>query len=407
MTQNESQSGYSQYASAWTINQDRIFLNHGSFGACPRQVLQRQSEYREQLEREPVQFFTRRMQPVIDESRKSLANLIGADPIDVAFVPNATSGVNAVLRSIEFEPGDELLITDHAYNACHNALVYVADRCGAEVTVARVSFPIESPSQVVDTVIERVTDRTRIAVIDHITSPTALIFPVKQIVDELAHRGVDTLVDGAHAPGMVPLNLHDIGAAYYTGNCHKWLCAPKSAGFLHVRADKQDALQPSVISHGYNVERRGYSRFQDYFDWIGTIDPTPWMCVRDSIEFVQSLMPGGMKQLMRHNNELAIAAQKHLCGAMEIVAPCPPDMIGSMVTIPISCEESDENDLLDFTTVPTPTHRVKAQLYSEHHIEVPIFFWPAFPQCVLRVSAQAYNTIGHFERLAKVLTRTR
>ena len=275
------------------------------------------------------------------------------------------------------------------------------------MVVASVPFPISDPSEVIEAVLAAVTNRTRIAFVDHVTSPTGLVFPAKEIVSALQEKGVDTFIDGAHAPGMVPLNLHDIGAAYYTGNCHKWLCAPKSAGFLHVRADKQDALQPSVISHGYNVERRGYSRFQDYFDWIGTIDPTPWMCVRDSIEFVQSLMPGGMKQLMRHNNELAIAAQKHLCGAMEIVAPCPPDMIGSMVTIPISCEESDENDLLDFTTVPTPTHRVKAQLYSEHHIEVPIFFWPAFPQCVLRVSAQAYNTIGHFERLAKVLTRTR
>jgi isopenicillin-N epimerase len=220
---------YSTYARAWTLDPRIAMLNHGAFGACPRAVLELQQRLRAEMEQEPVGFFLRRMQPLLDESRRTLAALVGADPADLVFVRNATTGVNSVLRSLRFQPGDELLVTDHSYNACRNAVRFVAQRAGAQVVVAALPLPVESPRQIVDTVIARVTGRTRLAVIDHVTSPTAVVFPIEELVRQLRERNVDTLVDGAHAPGMIPLDLGRIGAAYYAGNCHKWLCAPKGS----------------------------------------------------------------------------------------------------------------------------------------------------------------------------------
>jgi len=243
------------WAEAWDLDPGVRFLNHGSFGACPRAVLEAQSRLQAELEREPVQFMARRLPSYLDDARESLASFVGAAASDLVFVPNATTGVNAVLRSLTFEPGDELLVTNHGYNACSNAARFVCERAGAEAKVAEIPFPLQSEQQVLDAILAVVTPKTRLALIDHITSPTGLVLPIARIVRELRERGVETLVDGAHGPGMLELNLDEIGAAYYTGNCHKWLCTPKGSGLLHVRRDLQDSVRPTVISHGANSPR--------------------------------------------------------------------------------------------------------------------------------------------------------
>src|SRR5437899_8079142 len=215
----------SDLARFWTLDPAVAFLNHGSFGACPRTVLEAQQRLRERLERQPVRFFLRDFEPLLDDARSALAVFLGADPEGLVFVPNATTAVNAVLRSLALAPGDQLLVTHHAYNACRNALDFVAAAARAEVVVVPVPFPLASADAVVEAVLARATPRTRLALLDHVTSPTGLVLPIERVVRELAGRGVDTLVDGAHAPGMLPPDLGPPGAAYHAGHCHKWLGA--------------------------------------------------------------------------------------------------------------------------------------------------------------------------------------
>jgi selenocysteine lyase/cysteine desulfurase len=401
----------------------------------------------------------RKVQPLIDESREMLCRTIGADSRDLVFVQNATAGVNAVLRSLEFQPGDEILTTSHEYNACRNVADYVSKRCGAKVIEITLPIPVESPEQVVEAVLSGVTSRTKLAMLDHITSPTAIVFPIEEIVRRLAEKNIEVLVDGAHGPGMVPLDLERFGVAYYTGNCHKWLCTPKTAGFLYVRRDRQEGIMPTVIGHGYNKPRPGYTRFQDLFDWPGTFDPTPWICVGKSIECLSGLLPGGLPALMERNHALAVWArrmfqerlgrtgfqpvnkssspdssairepkaqeasesvQKSSCGCAapidklsglpaaeklsaipSVAMPiCPESMLGSMSAVIVPF---DIGERFDTTTTPTATHQLCIDLRYRHNIEAVIYHYPAPPQALLRVSAQAYNTPEQYERLADVL----
>lgn len=379
--------------SLWTLDPEIAFLNHGSFGACPRPVLEAQARLREQMEREPVRFFLRELEAPLDQARAALADFVGADADDLAFVPNATAGVNTVLRSLELEPGDELLTTDHEYNACRNALEATAARAGARVVVAAVPFPLESPDQVVEAVLAAAGPRTRLALVDHVTSQTGLVLPVARIVEALQERGIDTLVDGAHAPGMVPLDLRALGAAYYTGNCHKWICAPKGAALLHVRRDRQQRVRPLSISHGANATREDRSRFRLEFDWTGTFDPTPFLCVPEALRFMEGLLPGGWPALQEHNRRTALAARALLCEARGCAAPCPDEMIGSLASVPLPPGDGAPlRSALDLDPL-------QDALLERHGVEVPVIPWPAPPRRLLRISAQIYNERTEYERL--------
>lgn len=380
----------------WTLDPNITFLNHGSFGATPRAVLEKQNELRAQMEREPVRFFVRELEPLLDEARAVLAAFIGADAAGLAFVTNATAGFNAVLRSLDLDKFDELLVTTHEYNALRNAVDYVAGVAGAKVVVADVPFPITSPDVVVERVLAKVTDRTRLLLIDHVVSQTALIFPVERLVKELAARGIDTLIDGAHAPGMLPLDLRAIGAAYYTGNLHKWVCAPKGAAFLYVRENRRASVRPIAISHGANSLRTDRKRFLIEFDWTGTFDPTAWLCVPVALRVVGSLVEGGWPEVMRRNRELALRARELLCDALAIGKPAPDTMLGAMAAVPLP-------DGTQTLAPPLYGDPLQDRLLFEHGIEVPIVPWPQPPKRVLRVSAQLYNTIGDYEKLVAAL----
>ncbi len=372
----------------WSLNPQIHYLNHGSYGACPLPVLEQQQHLRGLLERQPVDFFARQYETLLDQARAELAAFVGADPAALVFVPNATTGVNTVLRSLDFAPGDELLTTDHAYNACRNALQFICDRTGARLVVAPVPFANTSPAQVLSAVLAHTSPRTKLALLDHVTSQTGLIFPIQDLVEQLAAQGIETLVDGAHAPGMVSLNLQTLGAAYYTGNCHKWLCAPKGAAFLYVQPQKQDQIRPLTISHGANSPQCDRSRFQLEFDWTGTDDPTAYLCVPAAIAFLKGLLPGGWPELMQHHRNLVLAARQRLCTTLNLTPPCPETMIGSLATLPLPDGKALELQL---------------QLLHQFQIEVPIFSWPAPPKRLLRISAFLYNQPSDYEWLASAL----
>ncbi len=377
----------------WLLDRNVTFLNHGSFGACPRNVLEVQAKLRSQLENEPLRFFGREWEPLLDDSRNELARFVGADVEDLVFVSNATTAVNAVLRSLKFSEADELLVTNHEYNACRNALDFVASRSGARVVVANIPFPIESPQQIIEAVLAKVSPKTRLALLDHVTSQTGLIFPIQQLVRELQQRGVDTLIDGAHALGMLPLNLRSIGATYYTGNCHKWLCAPKGAAFLYVQRDKQPEIRPLTISHGANSSLTHKSRFQLEFDWMGTDDPTAFMCVSEAIQFIGGLLPGGWEELMQRNHKLVLQGRQVICNALDVLPLCPDEMIGSMavISMPAALENRSYMALHD-------------ELFDNFGIEVQVIGWEK-PKLLVRISAQIYNTLEQYEYLGEALNK--
>jgi isopenicillin-N epimerase len=374
-------------ASHWCLDPAVTYLNHGSFGACPAEVLAVQAALRLEMEREPVDFLVKSLPTRLNAAREALSAFLGNDPKDLAFVANATAGVNAVLRSLSLKPEDELLITSHTYAACRKTAEFVAERSGARVVVANLPFPCRSDEEIIAAVLNCVSPRTRLALLDHVTSPTALVLPVARLIADLRARGVDTLVDGAHAPGMVPINLSELGAAYYTGNAHKWLCAPKGAAFLHVHRDRQAQLHPNVISHGYTAG------FRAEFDWTGTVDPTPWLCIPESLRFIGTLLPGGWPQVMATNRALALRARALLLETLQVDAPCPEAMIGSIASIP-----------LPPAAVGSPAHGLDCPAlhdwFRERNLET--WFHP-HPVPLLRISAQLYNRLDQFQHFANLL----
>ncbi len=380
----------------WELKPGTVFLNHGSFGACPKPVLALQTELRRKLEAEPVQFLWRRYEERLEPARRALAKFIGAPAQDLVFTTNATTGVNAVLRSLKFKRGDELLTTSVDYNACRNVLNEVVQQTGAKLVVAEIPFPLQSADQITAAILQAVTKRTRLALLDHVTSNTAMVLPLREIIRALETRGVETLVDGAHAPGMLPLNLRELQPTYYAANLHKWVCAPKGAAFLYVRPDRQNDLQPAVISHGNNRTRPGFTPFQDRFDWAGTFDPTAWLCVPAAIRWMGQLLPGGWRELREKNHQLAVRARKLLCDRLEVTPPCPEELLGSMATIPLPqrFQNRKASGKIDCEQLA---------LYDRFGIEVPLSRFGTPQQRWLRVSAQIYNSPADYEYLAKAL----
>jgi isopenicillin-N epimerase len=405
----------SDLARHWVLDPAIAFLNHGSFGATPREVLDAQRRWRDRMETQPVQFFSRDLAGLLADARVALGAFVGANPDDLAFVANATGAVNAVVRSLRFRPDDELLTDDHEYNATINVLRHVAERDGARVVVVRIPFPTVTDDEVVDAFLGAVTQRTRLALISHVTSPTALVFPVERIVAALAGRGIETLVDGAHAPGMLPLDLDRLGAAWYTGNLHKWVCAPKGSAFLHARRDRQPGIRPNTISHGANAGlgqdggHGGATRYRAEFDWQGTLDPTPWLAVTHAIRYVGGLIDGGWPAVMARNHELTLGARSRLADALEVDAAtlAQPSMLGSMVALPLPA--SGPLAMAGSGSSPLDTDPLQQVLLDRFGIEVPIGPWPvpaAEPSTtrrLIRVSSALHNGPDDVERLADAL----
>jgi isopenicillin-N epimerase len=390
-------SGFDTVPTMWSLSPGVRHLNHGSFGAVPLEVQAIQDEWRGRWEANTTRFILNDFQPALDQSRGVLASFVRADPDGLVFVRNATTAIASVVRSMEpfLGPGDELLTTAHDYNAVRQTLEHTAERTGASVVVAEIPFPIESGDQVVQSIDAAVTTRTKLAVIDHVTSPTGLVYPIETIIAHLEPE-IPVAVDGAHAPGQVPLALEDLGASWFTGNLHKWVCAPKGAAFLSTRSDRRDMTMPVVVSHGRNatVSPTG-SRYRSLFDWIGTDDMSQWLTVPTAIDVVGRLETGGWPALMERNHRMALAARDLLCSRLEIDKPAPDEMVGAMAAIPLPSLGG-----VDTGSMNSPLVYELLDL----GYETAVMVWPEWPSQVLRISAHHYNTLDEYVDLADELS---
>lgn len=361
------------------LNPDIIFLNHGSFGACPRPVFEVYQQWQREMESQPVEFLGRRYDALLDDARAQMAAYLAASPDDLVFVPNATVGINTVARSLELQPGDEILTTHHEYGAMDFTWQAVCQKTGARYIVAEISTPIESDAQVIAQLWAHVTPHTRVLFFSHITSPTALSFPAAALCQKARESGILTVIDGAHAPGQIAVNLVEIDADFYTGNCHKWLCAPKGAGFLYVRRDQQPTLEPLITSWGWPE-----SNFVRRNQWQGTRDIAAFLSVPAAIAFQER---HNWPDVRRQCHAWALNIQQQITHQTGLPPLSGETHFAQMVSVPLP-----ETDL----------DALKRALYDDYRIEVPLIRWNG--QSCVRVSFQGYNTPSDGDALVRALT---
>lgn len=375
-------TGSPELRARWALDPTVDFLNHGSFGATPRAVLAVQHALRAEMEAEPVEFLARRLPARLDAVRARVAAFLGADAAGLVFVPNATHGVESALGALDWREGDEVVHADHGYNAVKKALLRLEHRHGVRTVAAVVPFPVHDAEAVVAAFAEAIGPRTRLVVLDHITSATALILPAAEIVALCRARGVPVLVDGAHAPGLLPLAIEELAPDFYTGNLHKWVCAPKGAAVFWVHPDWRGRVHPRVTSHGYT------QGLAPEFEWTGTFDPTAWLAVPAALDQLEDL---GLTEVRASNHALVREGRERLAHALGVALPHPdhPAWYGPMAAVQVPWAAGADAPALT------------ARLYAEHRIEVPFTSYDA--RCFVRISGQVYNAPEQYARLASVL----
>lgn len=376
-------SPYSQY---FLLDPNVIFLNHGSFGACPRPVFEVYQRWQSELERQPVEFLGRRITTLMAAARAELADFIGAAADEVVYFPNPTTAINAVARSLRLQPGDEILTSDHEYGAMDRTWRFTCQKIGANYVQQPIPLPVTTAEAFVENIWAGVNEKTRVIFISHITSPTALIFPVKEICRRARLAGILTIVDGAHATGQIPLDLHDLDCDLYSGALNKWLMAPKGSSFLYARPEAQQWLDPLVVSWGYESENPSASQFVDYHEWQGTRDMSAFLSVPAAIGFQKEHNWAAVRSQC---HALAVETRRRM-NALTGLAPISPDSPSWLGQF-FSARLPDSVELTLF----------KNRLIDEFHIEAPVMLWNR--QKFLRVSFQGYNTRSDADALLEAL----
>ena len=385
----------------WAFREGTVFLNHGSFGACPLPVIAERENLLRWIESDPMEFILSEYFPLQTSALNRVEQFTGAEPGSIVFVQNSTVGINTILRNLPVKPGDGILVTDHEYFASMNSLRVHAKHRGASVQLINLPFPVVSEEEILSAVADSVTPSTKYALIDHIVSSTGMILPLKRIIDLLSGMGIKTVVDGAHGPGQVPLCLKELGCFAYVGNCHKWICSPRSAAILYVNPDFQKDFLPLSISHLPEEFETDLSPFQIYFSWNGTPDPTPVLLVPYTLDFMEGLNSEGWPGIMKENREKALAARAVICSTLETDFPCPDSMVGSMACIPLEGYRpvvSRKTDAMD------PLQR---WLKHEKGIVVPVTETGDGKRRLIRISAQLYNDPEQYNYLAEALVEFR
>jgi isopenicillin-N epimerase len=380
-------------ARQFLLREDVVFLNHGSFGACPRPVFEAYQGWQLELERQPVEFLGRTLIETLRAPRIALAAELGTIQDNIAGLTNATLGLNIVAQSLDLKPGDQILTTDHEYSALEKTWAYVCRRTGAEVVVVKIPMPLTSEAQFTDTIVAGMTDRTRVLFLSHITSPTALLFPIERSIAEARKRGVWSVIDGAHTPGHIKLELDKLGADFYSGNCHKWMMAPKGSAFLYARPEVQGLIDPLVISHGWTVDSKnpgakgafGNSPFIDELEMQGTRDPAPWLSVTAALDY------------RRDNDWEAVQAHCHA------LAQDTARRLGERTGLaPLSAPEFSAPQMIAMPIPECDAEQLKLDLYDKYRIEIPVFKWQ--DTCIVRLSVQGYNSKAQMDLLISALT---
>ena len=365
-----------------------VFLNHGSFGATPRPVFDVYQEWQLKLENQPVEFLDREFRNNLRKARSRLGAYLKADPGNLVFIPNATFGVNIIASSLDFLPGDEVLTSNHEYGACDNVWSYWSQKKGIKVIRQPIPLPLPSMDEVVEIFWNGVTNQTRLIFLSQITSSTAVRFPVEEICKRAQEAGIMTLIDGAHAPGQIELNLEDLEADFYSGNCHKWLLAPKGAAFLYTKPERQDLIQPLVVSWGWgkNCPYQSDSQYHAYLEWWGTIDPAPYLAVPAAIQFQKDHDWAAVRKECRRLLENGLAEIDSITGM--------PSIYGK-----------DQDNYLQLAAAELPKDlrpdKLQSWLYEKFNIEIPVIDWEG--RWFIRPSVQGYNTEGDLELLVSAL----
>ncbi len=369
--------------SSFLLDPNVIYLNHGSFGACPQPVFDAYQMWQRQLEREPVQFLGVQAPRLLRTAREALAVHVGCRADDVVFFPNPTTAINMVARSLNLQPGDEILTTDHEYGAMDRTWRFICQHTRAKIVRQTLPLPLEPTEQVVDRIWAGVSSRTRVVFLSHITSQTALTLPVADICARARQAGIISIIDGAHAPGQIPLDLGSLGVDIYTGACHKWLCAPKGSAFLYARAEVQPSLDPLVVSWGWEAEKPSGSVFIDHQEWQGTRDLAAFLSVPAAIEFQD------------HHDWPAVRAA---CHAMAVRWRT---LLNQTLGQEAICEQDRFHQMFTVQLPVSDPEAFQRRLFDEAHIEVPVFRWN--DGAWMRVSVQAYNRPSDFEALMEAL----
>jgi isopenicillin-N epimerase len=371
--------------SPFLLDSNITFLNHGSFGACPKPIFEEYQRLQRELEADPVQFIQKKLPVYLKQAKLPLSNFIGCNPEDFFFVPNPTVAINTVMRSLSLQPGDEILATNHEYGAMDRTWHFYCKKSGAKYVRQPISLPVVSKEQILEEFWQGYTPKTKVIFLNHLSSSTALIFPVKEICDKAKALGLITIVDGAHVPGHIDLNIADLNPDFYTGTLHKWMLAPKGSSFLYVKKERQDSIDPLVVSWGYESLAPSESRFLDYHEYQGTNDHSAFLCTPKVIEFLEQ---NNWKEKSKACKQIIFANYQRFCDLLQTqpIAPITEEFLGQMASIPVKTSKPME---------------LKELLYDQYKIQIPVM--PLNGQVYLRYSINAYNTQEDLEVLYKAL----
>ncbi|GAA4030915.1 aminotransferase class V-fold PLP-dependent enzyme [Flavobacterium cheonhonense] len=371
--------------SQFLLDSNITFLNHGSFGACPQPIFDEFQRFQRELELDPVHFIQKKLPVYLKQAKAPLGEFIGCNPKDFFFVPNPTVAINTVMRSLQLQPGDEILATNHEYGAMDRTWHFYCKKSGAKYVRQPITLPVVSKEQIIAEFWKGYTSKTKVIFLNHISSSTALIFPVKEICDKAQELGLITIVDGAHVPGHIDLDLADLNPDFYTGTLHKWMLAPKGSSFLYVKKEFQDDIDPLVVSWGYESLAPSESRFLDYHEYQGTNDHSAFLCTPTVINFLKE---NDWKAKSEACKQIVFDNYQRFCDLLQTqpIAPITSEFLGQMASIPVKTSKPAE---------------LKDLLYNQYKIQIPVM--PLNDKVYLRYSINAYNTQEDLEVLYRAL----